>query len=207
MGQPPILNPRFKLPMSKDDVANLLSLAITSEVAMRHRMFCDSDDLEQQIDKVSTWLTSEVGSTFGLLLGGGCGNGKTTFIRAIQRLFAHLKMKDDYGKTLNLDIKNARDLVGICVENPVRWSEICRSPMLAIDDLGCEPANFEKYHNVYTPISDLILVRHERQLFTVASTNLIPAKFAEKYDERIANRMQEMFYKVGFGNPSYRNTF
>ena len=77
--------------------------------------------------------------------------------------------------------------------------------MLGIDDLGTEPSEVMGYGNVYTPVIDLLTKRYEEQLFTIITTNLTPQQIREHYDDRIADRLNEMVEKIVFKNGTYRN--
>ena len=77
--------------------------------------------------------------------------------------------------------------------------------MLAIDDLGIEPAEVMDYGNILNPVIDLISYRYNEQLFTIVTTNLNPKQIRDKYGDRIADRFNEMMKKVIFENDSYRS--
>ena len=79
-------------------------------------------------------------------------------------------------------------------------------PLLAIDDLGKEPAEVMNYGNIINPMVELIEKRYKRQLFTLATTNLTPRQIREKYGARMADRFNEMFNVVIFKSESYRKT-
>ena len=76
--------------------------------------------------------------------------------------------------------------------------------MLAIDDLGTEPAEVLDYGNVFNPAIDLLSARYTDQLFTVVTTNLTPKQIREHYGDRIADRFNEMFERIVFDNSTYR---
>lgn len=61
------------------------------------------------------------------------------------------------------------------------------------------------YGNVYTPVIDLLTKRYEEQLFTIITTNLTPQQIREHYDDRIADRLNEIVEKIVFKNGTYRN--
>ena len=78
--------------------------------------------------------------------------------------------------------------------------------MLAIDDLGTEPAEVLSYGNVLSPVIDLLSRRYDDQLFTIVTTNLTPKQIREHYGERMADRFNEMFERIIFDNPTYRQS-
>lgn len=75
--------PRFRLPLTKEDVFTLLVSAVQGEVESRYRTFIPNENLTEQLQKMAAWLTNK-DSKFGMLLCGGCGNGKTTIVKAFQ---------------------------------------------------------------------------------------------------------------------------
>lgn len=76
--------------------------------------------------------------------------------------------------------------------------------MLGIDDLGTEPIEVLDYGNPLFPVIDLLTKRYEAQLFTFVTSNLRPEEIRERYGVRIADRLNEMMFKIGFDNPSFR---
>jgi DNA replication protein DnaC len=195
---------RFRLPMTKDDAVKVICAAVKVDVETRHRKFEMNDSLSWQIDTLAQWLTSE-NSKFGLLLCGGCGNGKTTLVRAFQRILNQANIRDEYNRDYyGIAIVEAKDIVTLRHENYRDWENLCKKEMLAIDDLGVEPVETQAYGNVFYPIVDMLTKRYDRQLFTIITTNLTPAEIREKYGERIADRLNEMMEKIIFKNDTYR---
>lgn len=76
--------------------------------------------------------------------------------------------------------------------------------LLAIEDLGNEPAERNDYGNITNPIVDLLEYRYDNQLYTVITTNLTPQQITGKYGVRIADRFREMLDVVVFKGSSFR---
>ena len=75
-----------------------------------------------------------------LLLAGGCGNGKTTFVYAMQNLINHLSIKNQVtGQNFGISLYNAKDIANICKAHLKDWRSLMDKDILAIDDLGTEP--------------------------------------------------------------------
>ena len=198
------INARFKLPMNSETAARYLTAAISAEVEYRNRTFRYSDELHKQIASVANWLCGMSGKN-SLLLAGGCGNGKTTFVYAMQNLVNHLSIKNQVtGLNFGISLYNAKDLANICKTQNKNWRSIIDKDILAIDDLGTEPREIIEYGNVLSPIIDLISYRYERQLPTVITTNLTPQQISEVYGKRIGDRLKETTEIVPFLNGSYR---
>lgn len=196
---------RFKMPMSEVDAYACLLAAMMAEVEYRHRIFCSNEYLEKQLCEMAHWLTSP-SSHFGILLCGGCGNGKSTMLKAFQQLLNSLHIpKPDDDSTYGIQIVDAKYIAYLCKNNYESYRKLISVNMLGIDDLGTEPSEVMDYGNVYTPVIDLLTKRYEEQLFTIITTNLTPQQIREHYGDRIADRLNEMVEKIVFKNGTYRN--
>lgn len=195
---------RFKLPMSEEEAYAYLLAAMMAEVEYRHRAFCPNEYLERQLNEMAHWLTSP-SSHFGILLCGGCGNGKSTMLKALQQLLNSLHIpKPDHDGTYGIQIVDAKYIAYLCKNNYEAYRKLIRVDMLGIDDLGTEPSEVLDYGNVYTPVIDLLTKRYEEQLFTIITTNLTPQQIRGHYGDRIADRLNEMVRKIVFDNGTYR---
>lgn len=195
---------RFKLPMTQTQAKQTLLAAVRSEVESRGRAFTMNEPLIEQTEAIARWLTDD-SPQFGLLLCGTCGNGKSTFVKAFQRILNALALKSEAtGRIWGMRILDARSIAQMCKSDYTRWEWLCTEPMLAIDDLGIEPLEVLDYGNVMYPIVDLLTRRYDRRLFTIVTTNLTPTEIRDKYGDRIADRLNEMMLKVKFENETYR---
>lgn len=196
--------PHFNLPLTEEEAYNSLMAAIKVEVEYRHRKFVMNDELESQARHLSAFLTQE-NSKFGVLLAGGCGNGKTTIIKALQSLVNVMHIPNPYtDKEYAMRIIDAKSMVATCKSNYEDWKRLMYQDLLAIDDLGTEPRDVMDYGNIINPTVDILTRRYENQLFTIISTNLTPPQISQVYGERIADRMREMMEIIPFTNSSYR---
>jgi DNA replication protein DnaC len=190
--------------MSKEDAVKVITAAVKVDVESRHREFKMNESLMWQIDTLAQWLISET-SKCGLLFCGGCGNGKTTFVRAFQRILNQAHIRDEFHQNYyGIEIVEAKDIVAVRHESYRDWEKLCSRAMLAIDDLGVEPVETQAYGNIYYPVIDVLTKRYDKQLFTMITTNLTPAEIRDKYGERIADRLNEMMAKIIFRNETYR---
>ena len=150
---------------------------------------------------------------FGIVLCGGCGNGKTTMLKALQNLVRRLEIlkpnlspnaghsSDNY---YSFTIVNAMQIVQIRKTDYNKFCKLAEADILGIDDIGTEPAEVQDYGNFIYPIKELLAMRYDAQLFTVFTTNLEPKEIRQRYGDRIADRLNEMMTKVVFRNPTYR---
>ena len=72
---------RFRLPMSEEQAYEYILAAYITEVQYRYRRFIYNDFVEDQVKQVAQCLTAST-AKFGIVLCGGCGNGKTTMLKA-----------------------------------------------------------------------------------------------------------------------------
>lgn len=197
---------RFKLPMTEQQAYDCLLAAVMAEVEFRHRTFCSNDDMENQLHDMAKWLSSP-SSSFGILLCGGCGNGKSTMLKAFQQLLNLLHIPKAYNDgEYGIQIVDAKYVAHLCKTNHEAYRKLISVDMLGIDDLGTEPSEVMDYGNIYTPVIDLLTKRYEEQLFTIITTNLTPQLIRSRYGDRIADRLNEMVEKIIFKNDTYRNS-
>ena len=76
--------------------------------------------------------------------------------------------------------------------------------LLFIDDLGVEAVNIKVYGNEFSPVTELLYNRYDRNLVTILTSNLSDEQMKDRYGARIDDRLREMFDKIHFQGPSYR---
>ena len=190
--------------MSFEDARVYLMAAYQAEVERRHRVFERNEDFDAQLNLIAKYLTGG-SKKFGLMFCGLCGNGKTTWAKALQLLVSGLNLKNPINNLYYVfPLWNAKDLAMRSKGNYNDWRNVMRYQLMIVDDLGTEPREVMEFGNVYTPLIDLITTRYEEQLYTIFTTNLTPAQLEEKYGKRIVDRLNEMVEKVVFENESYR---
>lgn len=201
---------RFRLPMEEEQAYELLLAATIDQVKFRYCEFDYNSFVDDQIRQVAKFLTSDT-PKFGIVLCGGCGNGKTTMLRALQNLINVLEIPNpnrtsgtESGENYGLTVVDTIKIVQLCKTDHKRFLELARYDMLGIDDLGTEPVEVMDYGNIMTPLIDLLTKRYDAQLFTVVTTNLAPNDIRKRYGDRIADRLNEMMVKIVYRNPTYR---
>lgn len=194
----------FKIPLAEKNVAIMLRIAWEVEVSARGGCYRASEAENEVIREISAWASGATNKT-GLLLCGNCGNGKTTAVYALQNLLNRLDLpiprSNDYW---GLRIGEARQIAFSYLRDEKLYNGYLTCPLLAIDDLGQEPAEIMHYGSIVTPIVDLLVARYRDNLGTIITTNLLPSDIRSKYGGRVADRMNEQYYKVIFSNDSYR---
>ena len=194
---------RFNLPMTCSQAKDSMKAAVMAEVERRLMKFAENEALDKQLSLMAEWLTTN-DHRFCLLLCGKCGNGKSTLVKAFQNLLNLLGLRDEYGNTIGFSIVDAREIAWMCRDRHQEWRALSRRNMLAIDDIGTEPVEIQDYGNHLNPVIDLLYKRYDEQLFTIITTNLTPKEIRERYGERIADRLNEMAFRIVFDNDTYR---
>jgi len=149
--------------------------------------------------KIAEQITNEDNRTFGIMLAGTNGVGKTTMARAFQSVVNMILPK------MHTDIKGvlfttAKDIMNGCW-HPDRLKE---EPILIIDDLGDESSETRQYGNISTPVIDVLEARYDKQLYTFITTNLTADQIQDKYGLRIRDRLREMMMMHTIEQGSYR---
>lgn len=142
------------------------------------------------------------------------GNGKTTLLKAMCSLINFLYDSACSNDRMQIRILNAKDIARMAIDKDLRssYERLYHEELLAIDEVGEEPAELIVYGMVYTPLRDLLEERYTRQKFTIITTNLVqnPAKqlfqIRDHYGERVVDRFREMMKILPFRNDSYRPT-
>ena len=195
---------RFSLPLTYNQANEALTAAYMAEVEYRHRQFIPDSHTALHIELAARWLTED-NPTFGMLLCGQCGNGKSTLVLAIRSLIQLIYSTSSYDDQRYLRIVDAKQIVATAKADYKQFTDLCKTDMLAIDDLGIEPSEVMDYGNVLNPAIDLLTRRYNDQLFTIVTTNLTPQQIRDHYGDRIADRFNEMMSRIVFNNHSYRN--
>lgn len=206
----PTTEARFRFNMPPQDALDLLTAAYQYEVRRRQRQFFLDANTESNLVKLAEYITLPI-PKFGIMCCGTCGNGKTTLLYAFQRVVNYLQDRRHFSFLdsentpfkASVEIFRAKD-VAQASRDRKQFREIMQRPMLAIDDMGTEPAEVNDYLNINTPVVDLIDYRYNHQLFTFITTNLTSSQIKEKYKERIADRFNEMLHVIVFKDITYR---
>ena len=193
---------RFKMEESFEDVSVALCLAYEANVNSRKIPFQKDKEVWEICISAAKWLTED--KKFGLLFYGAPGNGKTTMTKAICNVINTLYNSSCSSERKSISIVSALDIEKMILNEPLKFEMLKKCPMLCIDDLGMENTKVKSYGNELEPITEILYYRYDRQLFTIANSNLTDEDFAEVYNERIADRLKEMFDRIAFTHKSYR---
>lgn len=169
------------------------------------------DDTKEHIRIAAEWLADPC-SKFGFMMTGLYGNGKTTLLLAMCNLINYLFDSVCSNERRSIRILKAKDIARWAIDRVKRdsYESLYYEDMLAIDEVGEEPAELISFGMVYTPIRDLLEERYARQKLTIITTNLVENKkkdihqIRDHYGERVVDRIREMMKILPFHNSSYR---
>lgn len=198
--------------MSQEKAFNYILAQMMAEVKLRHLDFGIDQSQIDAIGRMSRVLTDDTASTFGFLLCGSPGTGKSTLMRSLQQLLNSVHVTNpypspkEYDGNYHLYIVSSYDIIRMYKENYNEWLGLAKTTLLGIDDLGQEPKEVLDYGNVISPVVELLLKRYESRSFTMVTTNLSPSEIKEHYGGRIADRFNEMMEMLLLNNESYRKS-
>lgn len=195
----------FRLPLAVADAYCLLYSAYEVEVERRGRTLQMDEDTTRIVGEVAHHLTGPQPN--GLLFCGTTGNGKTTLALAIQNAVEWLRargMLPTEFMQYDLDTVRFVEARHVAATYKTTKARLMSAGVLAIDDIGTEPAEVVDYGNVIEPITELLEARYARGLFTLVTTNLTGQELRQRYGVRLVDRMNEMMHVVVFKNGSFR---
>lgn len=162
-----------------------------------------ANTLQTSFMQVANWLIAPTKNSLFLL--GGCGTGKTTMLQTLHHLLSIEEFRCWQNPCVNTYCSFYTALqVAKLANDDEDFSYLCKRPILFIDDLGCEPVDVRNYGNSITPFVELLYYRYDNWLPMVISSNLTAKELAERYGERVAERMREMFLLVPMTGESFR---
>lgn len=195
--------------MDAQSATNLIAACYKAAVEYRQRV-CDFDDeTKSHIIQLAEIITQPV-PRFGIMCAGNMGNGKTTLMYAFQRAVNYLTNIGHFKSFLyerfdtRMRIMTANEIADAANDSD-KFQDIKSRWMLGIDDLGTEPKERLDYGNSLFPLIRLLEYRYANQLFTFVTTNLDGDMLLEHYEERIYDRIMEMFEIITYGQGSYRD--
>ena len=191
---------RFKLDLPENEAIKILTAAYKAQVENRHCQFLEDDDIIRAIEFTASWLTLE-NKKPGLYFTGFCGTGKTTMIKAIKMVVDWYYSNTRFRP---MAIIKATDLASMALNNYHEFKLLAKRTILAIDDLGQEPALISSYANIMKPCIEILSERYDAQLTTFISSNLAPENIKEYYDERLSDRFREMMETIPFESKTFR---
>ncbi len=196
--------------MPLPDLTTALTAAYQAEIINRGHTPVLDEPTRSHISSAAQWLADPRAKT-GLMLQGLYGNGKSTLMYAICRLINYLYHSPISTERITIRTTDAKEIARLGSRDETRpaYTQLTTEPLLAIDDLGEEPAEIINYGMIHTPVRDLLLQRYRCQRITIVTTNLINTKadpqLSRHYGERVVDRIREMMHIITFTNPSYRN--
>lgn len=174
-----------------------ITVLIATEVELRHHSFDFNEALECTTESLTNWLAQSNKS--GLILYGPMGTGKSTALKAMWRLFRR------YADSCAIEYISATDIhCAAQCGDITKLSHFTKVGYLFIDDIGHEPVRCMNYGVDLAPIEDIICHRYENMRTTLFTTNLGDLELANRYGDRMAERIKEEYDTILFNGKNYR---
>lgn len=193
---------RFKFDKYPTQAKEILTEFYKSEITMRGCEFIQDSFIDEYLTKVSDFLVNP--KKTGLIIMGSIGNGKTTMAKAVCSMINTLYDSPVTSERKFIKTISAIKLSNMATEDKGDYQIAKKTPMLFIDDVGCEPSVVKVWGNELSPFVELIYHRYDNQLFTILTTNLNKEMLQKTYGDRVIDRMNEMFEVLIFKSKSYR---
>lgn len=200
----------FRLPLNQSFCHYALTEAYVNCVNDASIHYIHRPEHENALAMISGWL---VGYSYkcGLWLCGLGGTGKTTIVKAIQKLILSLDIQDpiksnpSHQVSAGLVVISATQLCNVYVNDPKKFQRYQREALLAIDDLGAEPEKIMNYGQQCNPFAELLAFRYENRQISIVTTNLPSDVIRNRYGDRAADRVKHMMEVVTMPDTNYRN--
>ena len=194
-----VLTSRFNLEIPHQEAVMAITGALKAVVEQRRHKLILDDATVGHIAEVARWLTDPNGKP-SLLIGGGCGNGKTSMALALKQLVEFVTEYElGYDKRARMGMYTAQQICHLCSA-----SERNREAMQEYDSLFSRRLLIIDDGMVHTPVIDLLSQRYQNNQLTIITSNLQAADIESRYGRRIRDRLREMAHTVVFANESYR---
>ena len=195
------------LPMTKEQAYDFLRTFFRMEVESKWSEYKETESIKESLMKVAGFLAGETHKR-GLFLCGHVGNGKTTLLTCISKLYGYLTSEGyiEYNEsTRGFESISAQELALSVIDDKELYDKCKRCDKLIIDDVGEDATEIPVYGVNRNPVKDVIMYRYEHRLLTIISSNLNAKLIKEKYhDERLSDRIREMYEIVVFKDNSFR---
>lgn len=214
-----------KLNLGADDVRSMITICYADYVARRNATLIADKRTSDAINSIASWLTAKE-AKISLLIQGTIGCGKTTLAKALCSGIAKLRDRaeayvNEHGWKLPIEQRNQlrNDIYALpathyipalqvneLAKSSEQLSKLMRTAgILVIDDLGQEETSIKDYGTTRLPMIELINYRYDHYLPMVITTNLDDKKIAERYGERIMDRLREDCNTITCVGDSYRS--
>lgn len=190
-----------------EDAKKLMVAIMERELSVNNQAFVVEPGNKPKLAELVCYFTgnaSKLNPSKGIYLYGPVGRGKTLIMQSLAQMCSLVEHKMEaagiYFTSHRFQIKNAKSIVAELAEN--KKPEVMKkyySGVWCIDDLGAEDS-YKLFGNEMNVVGDIIIERYQRYqqsgLLTHATSNVDPKDWKDKYGDRVASRMSEMFNPV-----------
>lgn len=205
---------RLAIPAPVEEIVKEIICAYRNDVLRRGGTpMCEV--VSEPIRKVAAVLAGKADPRHtAVLLCGHPGTGKSTLLHAIigmmqgyrAKLHPYVLAQRRLQRYLSTAYISAEYYAIALARHPdsERVLELPSMMVLAVDDIGEEPAEVNSYGLIRYPVRELLGKRYDSQLCTLLASNLTPAELTAKYGTRLGDRLAEMCEVIAMTGESYR---
>lgn len=132
----------------------------------------------------------------GLYFYGDVGSGKSLILNYVFKQYTRILGVNSYRVVSTIDLVAKVQKYGLCAINEFVVSDNDKPIVMYIDDFGAGNSKINNYGTVIDVFTELITQRYPNYVrnntLTHFSSNIMPSEFNEKFNARIASRMEEM---------------
>ena len=190
--------------ITQEEVFKLIGQEYKFGVVAKNKDFICNDDLIIKIQNIAKFLTSEKRKD-ALLLFGFVGVGKTMLADAICEVIDKYNKINSKGIFKVVKRINALEVGRLAINDFKEFEKLKNEQYLFVDDLGVEPTTIKTYGNEISPITELIVDREEKNMFSIFTSNLNLKEMQDRYGIRFVDRINQYCDLIGFKeNKSFR---
>lgn len=190
--------------ITQEEMFKLIGQEYKFGVVAKNKDFIINDDLIIKIQNIAKFLTSE-NRKDALLLFGFVGVGKTMLADAICEVIDKYNKINSKGIFKVVKRINALEVGRLAINDFKEFEKLKNVQYLFVDDLGVEPTTIKTYGNEISPITELIVDREEKNMFSIFTSNLNLKEMQDRYGIRFVDRINQYCDLIGFKeNKSFR---
>lgn len=190
--------------ITQEEMFKLIGQEYKFSVVAKNKDFICNDDLIIKVQNIAKFLTSE-NRKDALLLFGFVGAGKTMLADAICEVIDKYNKINSKGIFKVVKRINALEVGRLAINDFKEFEKLKNEQYLFVDDLGVEPTTIKTYGNEISPITELIVDREEKNMFSIFTSNLNLKEMQDRYGIRFVDRINQYCDLIGFKeNKSFR---
>lgn len=184
----------------------MLKLCCSMIASKRRRKIDFNEEYSGGISRIAEYICKDA-PLYGFMLKGSVGNGKSTLLEALNEM-TNAFVREGLSETKHIfKLVTSQEIADAYMRDRTKYNELLNANFVIVDEFGDEPLQVMEYGTPACPIHNFLYERYRRIKFTVIGTNLTLHSMTQRYDERLIDRLREMYppeAQITFTHPSYR---